>query len=217
MRTSLICFLKFVQEYVDYLRAYSKEFRIEDRINLYSKVIDISRDPGGGHVVSYIRRHPANREEWEICESHQHPLKSLTVLLNLLAAPCKIRAKYVAICSGLHVKPSIPDIPGIKHVLEQAWKPEEKHATNVSPTVFHSQEYKLRSQLSRRRVMILGTGETGMDLAYEAAKAGAKEVVLCSRSGYVPSAGLFYVAHGKLRFLSFPKALVRSGFNEVYT
>lgn len=33
--------------------------------------------------------------------------------------------------------------------------------------------------------MILGTGETGMDLAYEAAKAGAKEVVLCSRAGSV--------------------------------
>jgi dimethylaniline monooxygenase (N-oxide forming) len=31
--------------------------------------------------------------------------------------------------------------------------------------------------------MILGTGETGMDLAYEAVKAGATEVVLCSRSG----------------------------------
>lgn len=33
--------------------------------------------------------------------------------------------------------------------------------------------------------MILGTGETGMDIAYEAVKAGAKEVVLCSRSGCV--------------------------------
>lgn len=32
--------------------------------------------------------------------------------------------------------------------------------------------------------MILGTGETGMDLAYEAAKAGAEEAVLCSRAGY---------------------------------
>lgn len=31
--------------------------------------------------------------------------------------------------------------------------------------------------------MVLGTGETGMDLAYEAAKAGAKEVTLCSRGG----------------------------------
>ena len=37
--------------------------------------------------------------------------------------------------------------------------------------------------LAGRRLLILGTGETGMDLAYEAAKAGAKEVVLCTRAG----------------------------------
>jgi len=54
-----------------------------------------------------------------------------------------------------------------------------------TPAIFHSAEYKSRSQLSGRRVLILGTGETGMDLAYEAVKAHAKEVVLCSRSGYV--------------------------------
>ena len=63
--------------------------------------------------------------------------------------------------------------------------------SSKTPVTFHSSEYKRRSQLQGKRVMILGTGETGMDVAYEAAKAGAKEVVLCSRAG----------------FLSFPKAL----------
>jgi dimethylaniline monooxygenase (N-oxide forming) len=43
--------------------------------------------------------------------------------------------------------------------------------------------------------MILGTGETGMDLAYEAAKGGAKEVVLCSRSGYFSLLVFCSVAH----------------------
>ncbi|KAJ8517426.1 hypothetical protein ONZ45_g5381 [Pleurotus djamor] len=90
-------------------------------------------------------------------------------------------ARYVAICTGLHVTPAIPDILGIEFVA--------KNGSNVS--VFHSHEYKSRNQLCDRRVLILGTGETGMDIAYEAAKANAKEVYLCSRSG----------------FLSFPKAL----------
>lgn len=31
--------------------------------------------------------------------------------------------------------------------------------------------------------MVCGTGETGMDLAYESIKAGAEEVYLCSRGG----------------------------------
>jgi dimethylaniline monooxygenase (N-oxide forming) len=55
----------------------------------------------------------------------------------------------------------------------------------ILPAVYHSVDYKQRSQLTGRRVMILGTGETGMDLAYEAVKAGAEEVVLCSRAGFV--------------------------------
>jgi dimethylaniline monooxygenase (N-oxide forming) len=57
-----------------------------------------------------------------------------------------------------------------------------------SPTkqVMHSSEYKGRAQLTGKKVMVCGTGETGMDLAYESIKAGAKEVYLCSRGGCVP-------------------------------
>ena len=88
-----------------------------------------------------------------------------------------INASYIAVCSGLHVLPEIPKIPGIEHVLEP------KQGRAVQPAVYHSHEYKSRDQLAERRVMILGTGETGMDLAYEAAKTGAEEVVLCSRGG----------------------------------
>ena len=92
-----------------------------------------------------------------------------------------IHATYVAVCTGLHVIPAIPDIPGIEHVLKQP--PRKEGDTVIEPAAYHSAAYKTRSQLAGRRVMILGTGETGMDLAYEAAKAGAKEVVLCSRAG----------------------------------
>lgn len=77
--------------------------------------------------------------------------------------------------------PAIPDIPGIEDVLA----PRQNADIGITPRVFHSIDYKFRTQLTGRRVMILGTGETGMDLAYEAVKAGAKQVVLCSRSGYV--------------------------------
>lgn len=67
-----------------------------------------------------------------------------------------------------------------------------QHITsNPAKQVIHSAEYKSRSQLTGKKVLILGTGETGMDLAYESVHAGAKEVFLCSRGG----------------FLSFPKIL----------
>lgn len=86
-----------------------------------------------------------------------------------------IHADAVAIASGLHVTPAIPTIPGADRI----------------PESIHSSQYKGRGQLSGKRVMILGCGETGMDLAYESCKAGAAEVTLCHRGGY----------------LSFPKVL----------
>lgn len=93
-------------------------------------------------------------------------------------APEIFTTKYLVLCAGLHVIPSTPAIPGVEHVLKNV-----DRESGQTPAIFHSAEYKSRSQLSGRRVLILGTGETGMDLAYEAVKAHAKEVVLCSRSG----------------------------------
>ncbi|BGP37774.1 hypothetical protein JCM10449v2_001696 [Rhodotorula kratochvilovae] len=90
------------------------------------------------------------------------------------------RCKYLTICTGLHVVAQVPHLPGVEHV-----------ANNPHKTVLHSSQYKERAQLKGKRVLVLGTGETGMDLAYESVKAGAEEVVLCSRGG----------------FLSFPKVL----------
>ncbi|EJD46098.1 FAD/NAD(P)-binding domain-containing protein [Auricularia subglabra TFB-10046 SS5] len=152
-----------LEEYCDYLRAYVSHFGFWDRIKLNTKVVQISRHPDGGHVVEYVHR--AADGQWEDARRLMH-------------------VDYVAMCSGLHVVPSIPKIPGIEYVGASSSTSDTKRA-------FHSVEYKRREQLKGRRVMVLGTGETGMDLAYESAKAGAKEVVLCSRAG----------------FLSFPKAL----------
>lgn len=90
----------------------------------------------------------------------------------------------MVVCTGLHVLPSFPVIPGIQHVLQRnASEPSDSQEANPQPAVYHSSSYHSRDQLAGRRVMILGTGETGMDLAYESVKAGAKEVVLCTRGG----------------------------------
>jgi len=74
----------------------------------------------------------------------------------------------------------MPTIPGI-----------DNFKTLPNKEVMHSSQHKKRSNLTGKKVLIMGTGETGMDLAYESIKGGAEEVVLCSRGG----------------FLSFPKVL----------
>ncbi|CAA7267885.1 unnamed protein product [Cyclocybe aegerita] len=155
-----------LDQYVEYLERYIEHFKLEARIQLKCKVVKIRRVSHGQHEVSFVRREE-ERGEWRTTAE-------------------TIVADYVAVCAGLHVTPSIPSIPGVENILKH--RPEgERH----TPAVFHSIDYKVRSQLAGRRVMILGTGETGMDLAYEAVKAGAEQVVLCSRAG----------------FLSIPKAL----------
>lgn len=141
--------------YVEYLRSYADKFRLNAFINLGCRVVDIS--PLGpsaasiyGHRVSYKKE--GNEENFD--------------------------CNHVAICTGLHVQPSIPSIVGIEH---------------LKGTAIHSSSYKNRSQLEGHDVLILGCGETAMDIAYEAIKSPARSVTMCFRTG----------------FLSFPKVLNR--------
>jgi dimethylaniline monooxygenase (N-oxide forming) len=66
---ALLCYLRTnwidssPQEYVDYLRAYCKNFGITERIHLQTKVVSVSRNPDGGHIVSYVKKTPSG--EWE--------------------------------------------------------------------------------------------------------------------------------------------------------
>jgi dimethylaniline monooxygenase (N-oxide forming) len=56
---------------------------------------------------------------------------------------------HIAICTGLHVEPNVPTIPGIE---------------NIKGEVFHSSSYKERSQLTGRDVLVMGCGETAMGM-----------------------------------------------------
>jgi len=110
-----------------------KHFNLGERIELQTKVVNISRCPTGGHTISYVRKRSQNSEEWE-------------------TTPQTINAPYIVLCTGLHVIPSVPTIEGIEHVL----KPRDSDR-NLQRTAFHSVDYKSRSQLVDRRIVILGT------------------------------------------------------------
>eukprot|EP01051_Picozoa_sp_SAG22_P001359 SAG22_NODE_52_length_24288_cov_15.594568_27_plen_482_part_00 len=81
----------------------------------------------------------------------------------------------VLVCSGLHVTPLKPSIAGI-----EAFRGE----------VIHSVEYKRMSQLAGKSVLIIGSGETAMDIAYHGTQPGAAAAVTVShKNGFlsVPS------------------------------
>ncbi|TID21542.1 FAD/NAD(P)-binding domain-containing protein [Venturia nashicola] len=75
----------------------------------------------------------------------------------------------VAVCSGLHVVPNLVSFPGLENV----------------PVAFHSSQFKDMAQLgANQNLLIVGSGETGMDLAYMAVTSEAKSVTLCHRDGF---------------------------------
>jgi len=168
-------------DYVNYLESYVKHFKLDEgtgwdgqpgRFRMNTSVVKIERDTSGkgGHIVTLRKKPvqpPLSRSDSGVGLSQDSGSESDDTFT--------LHADAVAICSGLHVTPAIPKLPGIEAI----------------PEAIHSSVYKERAQLTGKSVMILGCGETGMDLAYESCKAGAREVTLCHRGGY----------------LSFPKVL----------
>ena len=83
------------------------------------------------------------------------------------AAPRLVDA--VCVCSGLHEVPYVPAIPGLD------W---------FEGTVLHSSEYKDKSLFAGKRVLVVGCGETGMDLAYRAVQV-ASQAAMSIRNGFL--------------------------------
>ena len=76
----------------------------------------------------------------------------------------------IAVCTGLNVTAAIPEISGIENV----------------PVSMHSVKFKGRGDFGENKtVVILGAGETAMDIAYMAANSPTKRVVLCHKNGWV--------------------------------
>jgi dimethylaniline monooxygenase (N-oxide forming) len=136
------------ERYVQYLTDYCTHFDLWKHIQLSTKVVSVSRRAREGHTVVYQK--DGSEDKWE-CDA-------------------------IAVCSGLHVVPNIPEIPGIEKV----------------PLTFHSSQFKKRAEFGvDKTVVVLGSGETGADLAYLAVTSPTKQVVLCHRKGlhFAPKVG----------------------------
>ncbi|KAH8594455.1 hypothetical protein B0O99DRAFT_513763 [Bisporella sp. PMI_857] len=129
--------------YCQYLEDYATNFNLWQHINLRTPIVSIRRaDDGLAHIVRYVNE--GVEEEWE-CDA-------------------------VAVCTGLHIEPAMPRIPGIENV--------EK--------VIHSSQFKSRKDFGEgKNVLILGAGETAMDIAQLAVTSPTKSVTLCHRDGWV--------------------------------
>lgn len=92
----------------------------------------------------------------------------------------------IALCSGLHHTPNILHIDGIENV----------------PVSMHSSLLKERRQFGEGKdIMIVGSGETGMDMAYLAVTANTKSVTLCHRDGFLCASKARDFNHIPLKFI----------------
>ncbi|WVQ68619.1 uncharacterized protein L199_006828 [Kwoniella botswanensis] len=150
--------------FVSYLHSYTEHFGITPYIHTSTKLISLNKLP-------------SPKDDYK----HIAVLQRLDSDKKPTGEPMSILAKRVIITTGLHVTPNIPLIPGLN----------SEPIPPSAPEWIHSSSYKSRSQLSNKEVLILGAGETGMDLAYESIMSTSKRVWLGVRTG----------------FLSFPKVL----------
>lgn len=166
-----------LSEYCEYLESYVHHFNLAQRCRLWRlncRVVDIRRAKtweDGNHVLS-----------WEDLETRQKGTEHYDAL---------------ALCTGLHVEPSYPEIPGLPLPANvgrvapatKAHADEESrpHLSEAQAKIrsLHSSSFKDPAIFRDQRVLILGTGETGMDLGYLAVKNGAKEIVMCTRGGFL--------------------------------
>ncbi|KAI1099823.1 FAD/NAD(P)-binding domain-containing protein [Jackrogersella minutella] len=129
------------KRYVEYLKEYCTNFNLWPHMTFSCRVTKVESRREGGHAVTYL------------CETQQYTWD----------------CDAVAVCSGLHVNPSIPQIKGIEKI----------------PLVLHSSQLKRRDQFGvGKSVLILGSGETGADVSLLAVTSPTKRVVLCHRNGF---------------------------------
>ena len=119
-------------QYVGYLQDYVDKFDLQPLMKMGCRVnkiepISKSIDRKWKHRVIYVDKNSDGEERTFDCS-------------------------HVAVCTGLHVEPNIPNIPGIE---------------NVKGEAFHSSQYKKRAQLTGKDVLVMGCGETAMGTLYQ--------------------------------------------------
>lgn len=155
------------ERYVQYLKAYADRFGLWEHVQCST-------------TVTSIRPHPV--EPGHVLELHAEgdSQNGGSLIRSLIQGPTHYHA--VAICTGLNREPYVPEIPGLQLATSRSGLAD-------LPVVMHSSAFKGRAQLGRdnNTVLVLGAGETAMDIAHLAVTAGAPgrhRVIMSHRDGF---------------------------------
>ncbi|KAI7786222.1 hypothetical protein LA080_004607 [Diaporthe eres] len=159
------------KRYVEYLKDYATKFNLWDRIHLSNEIKSITLDP-------------------------EHPSQHILTIRDTQGRVVERRYHAISICSGLNQDAFKPAIPGLNVPLPTVDKKgdhrssDHKSGASVHPSIelLHAADFKSRSQFGENKtVLILGVGETAMDIAHLAITSQTKRVILCHRDGFISS------------------------------
>ncbi|XP_045201469.2 flavin-containing monooxygenase 5-like isoform X2 [Mercenaria mercenaria] len=140
------------KDVANYIVEYVKNFNLHEDIRFHRKVLDIEKIG----------------EDWQTTAKHVDD-DGKTVLEN---EPAEIyRSKFIAIATGHHARPSMPNFPG-----QDSFKGD----------IIHSVKYNdaISNDVTGKRVLIVGIGNSAVDVAVDCATVGrCKPVYISTRSG----------------------------------
>lgn len=140
------------EEFLEYLQGYVHHFKIADRIHLNSRVLSAEQHDGKW-LVRIKQKNWSNGHYFHPKQEIQEKdfFKEYT---------------HVIVCSGLH---NIPIIPHIENLGQFTGK------------MIHSQDYRDAEDFRDQRVLVVGSGESGSDIAAQIS-AVAKQCTIAMRS-----------------------------------
>eukprot|EP01060_Flectonema_neradi_P029515 TRINITY_DN409_c0_g2_i1.p1 TRINITY_DN409_c0_g2~~TRINITY_DN409_c0_g2_i1.p1 ORF type:complete len:629 (+),score=145.10 TRINITY_DN409_c0_g2_i1:58-1887(+) len=128
--------------YVEYLSNYAKNFSVYEKIRFNTMVKKVQLNKKTGQSTITVTDITTGTSTTEVFD-------------------------YVAVCSGLHVKPNIPVIKGVE---------------TFKGKIVHSKDYDTPDEFKGKNVVVIGLGETSADVAAEIGDC-ASTAFLSSRSG----------------------------------
>jgi len=178
-------------EYVEYLREYCRRFELERLMRLGTRVLRVERRSDGGYHVEVatqageqdgvvqsdasrrdertkgVQSYPYRPEGSATCPDGANGTASDTAHKGSVAETSILEFDAVCICCGVHEVPYVPHIDG---------------AETFTGHALHSSSYKDKSVFRDKRALVLGCGESGMDIAYRAVQE-ASEAAISIRNG----------------------------------
>ncbi len=140
------------REFLDYLEDYIDHFDLRASINLNCKVTAIEKK-GDGWIVNVKKKNWSNGHYF-------HPKQ------EVIEEDIVSEYSHVIICSGLHNVPQMPKVEGLDA---------------FAGKVMHSNTYRDAEDFRGQRVVVVGAGESGSDIAHQVAKV-AKSCTISMRS-----------------------------------